>query len=437
MRESKVEPSDIEQSTLSLPNRVNQASQTDQSTEDQSSQYGLDWHHGEAIWTETPDIDAIKALVVDTMGQRERHDSTVIDIEWSDIDVNFHGNSGYYKLYLISSPRLTQKYIFRTTLPVEPFYKIESEVATMAFIRKYTALPVPLIIDYCSSASNPIKFEWILQECAEGTALSETWDDMPFHVKADFTVQMQRHMQLLQDFDFPWIGNLYHARYKDRVNGQPAKWLRVSDGQEQDDPDFVIGRIVSPWSFRGKRRDIMADRGPFTSSSQLMLAKADLQDEYLNLCPSSIGQELLNLQSRREMFQSIKAWEGTHPHREDEHRVLHHSNLSDRDIIVQSDPNSNPIQLSGIINWESVGIVPTWQVGFPHFLKGPSDVELQSRWRPSMSASDSEALMKDRQKADLRQIYGEPLRPALTSKIPRCLKECAEALEQFDQAECC
>lgn len=173
-----------------------------------------------------------------------------------------------------------------------------------------------------------------------------------------------------------------------------------------------------------------------------MLARANLQDEYLQQLAlgstdkSCRVQELLNSQSRREVYQSIKAWEDTHPHHEDEHRVLHHSNLSDRDIIVQSS-NSNPIQLSGIINWECVGTVPTWQVDFPHFLKGPSSSELQSRWRPSMSGSDSEDLMKDRQKADLRQIYGEPLRPALTVKIPQCLQECAEALEQFDQAESC
>ncbi|BCS20306.1 uncharacterized protein APUU_20738A [Aspergillus puulaauensis] len=441
----KVEKSDIQQSTLDHSNRDESRAllpephpKTDHSRADRSinDRYGLEWHHGEAIWTATPDINAIKALVARyTMGQRDDRDifdSRIVDA--SDIRVKFYGNSGYYKLYLVSSPRLEKKYIFRATLPVEPFYKTESEVATMAFIRKYTALPVPRVIHYCSSASNPLKFEWILQEHVEGTALSETWDGMPFHAEAEFAVQMQRQMQLLQDFDFAWLGNLYYSRCKDRVNGQPAEWLRVSDGQEQNDPDFVIGRIVSPWSFEEKRRDMRADRGPFTSSPRLLLAKAELQYECLkHLDSSSIDQELPSSQSKlRELYHSIRAAEGSTYTRENEHRVLHHIDLSDRDIIVQSDPSSsNPIQLSGIINWESVGTVPSWQVDFPHFLQGPSESELQSRWRPFMSASASEALMKDNQKAELRRIYGDPLRPALVGKMPQNLIECAETLEQY------
>lgn len=440
-----VDKSDIQKPTLNHPNRdgftaqlQSPHSKTDESRVDRSinEQYGLDWHHGEAIWTTTPDINAIKALIARyRMGQRDNCDIFDTEsVDASDIRVKFYGNSGYYKLYSVSSPRLAKKYIFRATLPVEPFYKTESEVATMAFIRKYTALPVPLVIDYCSSASNPVKFEWILQEHVEGTALSETWDYMPFHVKAEFAVQMQRQMQLLQDFDFAWLGNLYHSRCKDRVNGQPAEWLRVSDGQEQNDPDFVIGRIVSPWSFEEKRRDMRADRGPFTSSPRLLLAKAELQYECLkHLDSRSIDQELLNSQSKlQEVYHSIRALENSTYTRENEHRVLHHIDLSDRDIIVQSDPSSsNPIQICGIINWESVGTVPSWQVDFPHFLQGPSESELQSRWRPFMSASASEALMEDNQKAELRRIYGDPLRPALVGKMPQYLIECAESLEQY------
>ncbi len=413
------------------------------------SRYGLEWHRGEAVWTETPDIETIKVLVAHVMDPRYNHDSNDFDtkpVDTSDIRVESQGHSGYQKLYLVSSPRLAKKYRFRATLPVESFYKTESEVATMAFIRKYTTLPVPLVIDYCSSASNPLKFEWILQEHVEGTALSETWDDMPFHVKAEFAVQLQRYMQLLQNFDFLWIGNLYYSRCKDRVNGQPAEWLRVSDGQQQNDPEFVIGRIVSPWSFHGRRRDIVVNRGPFVGGSHLMLAKADLQYECLkHHVPGSMDescyrdQEPLKSGSRLlEVRNSIRASEaGRYPHREDEHRVLHHD-ISDRDIVVQSDPNfCNPMQLSGIINWESVGTIPSWQVDFPRFLKGPSDSELQSRWRPFMSASASQALMEDRQKADLRRIYGDPLRPAVAANMPQNIQKCAEILEQFEaNAEC-
>lgn len=446
---AEVHRSDIQQPNLNHPTRADR----DHLQTNQPSQYGLEWDRGEAVWTETPDIDTIKVLVAHVMGPRDDRDRAVFGIQSvdaSDIRVEFQGHSGYQKLYLISSRRLAKKYMFRATLPVEPFYKTESEVATMVFIRKYTSLPVPLVIDYCSSASNPLKFEWIVQEHMEGTALSETWDGMTFHVKAEFAVQLQRYMNLLQNFDFSWIGHLYYSRCKDRVNGQPAEWLRVSDGQQQNDHEFVIGRIVSPWSFRGKRRDIVVNRGPFVSGSHLMLAKADLQYECLKYfkhhVPSSTDesccrdQELLKFKPRLlEVCNSIRASEaGRYPHREDEHRVLHHD-ISDRDIVVQSDPNfCNPMQLSGIINWESVGTIPSWQADFPRFLKGPSDSELQSRWRPFMSASASQALMEDRQKADLRRIYGDPLRPAVAANMPEKLQQCAEILQQSEaNAECC
>lgn len=47
-----------------------------------------------------------------------------------------------------NSPHLPQDYLIRVALPVDPFFKRESEVATLAYIRKYTSIPVPKVLAF-------------------------------------------------------------------------------------------------------------------------------------------------------------------------------------------------------------------------------------------------------------------------------------------------
>jgi hypothetical protein len=49
-------------------------------------------------------------------------------------------------------------YLFRITLPVCPFYKTESEVATLKYIRINTDIPVATVVDWDSSANNDLGF---------------------------------------------------------------------------------------------------------------------------------------------------------------------------------------------------------------------------------------------------------------------------------------
>ena len=55
-------------------------------------------------------------------------------------------------------------HIMRVAIPVEPFFKTESEVATMDYVRKHTSLPVPRVLAYDSSTSNQVGFEWIVMD---------------------------------------------------------------------------------------------------------------------------------------------------------------------------------------------------------------------------------------------------------------------------------
>ena len=61
----------------------------------------------------------------------------------------------------------------RVSLPVEPFFKTESEAATLSYIRTHTSIPVPEVIEWDSSADNPLGFEWVLVDKVEGVCMGE------------------------------------------------------------------------------------------------------------------------------------------------------------------------------------------------------------------------------------------------------------------------
>lgn len=55
-----------------------------------------------------------------------------------------------------------QDLIFRVAMPIYPYYKVESDVATTESVRHSTNITVPIIYAFDSSANNKLGFEWIL-----------------------------------------------------------------------------------------------------------------------------------------------------------------------------------------------------------------------------------------------------------------------------------
>ncbi|KAL4778836.1 phosphotransferase enzyme family-domain-containing protein [Aspergillus varians] len=378
------------------------------------SGYGLRWADVDGSgelnpsWTATPDILTIQTLA-----------AAQLSLDPSDVRIEFFAEGAFNKLYSISSPKLEpQNYLMRVVLPVDPFFKTESEVATMGFVRKHSSLPVPRVVAYSSSASNPLRFEWMLLEYVEGLPLSETWDEMSFDAKADLSMEIRKYLGQLQDFDFSWIGNLYFSKVREQVNGQPAEWLRHSTGDPENDPEFVVGRLVSPWFFRDKCLFLNADRGPFQSSCDLMLAKTDMQIERIkHLSPDPTDYYYCELDEELAKDQL------------DEHRVLHHDDLSVSNIIL--DPAS--FEISGIIDWESVGIYPTWQAStVPYFLRGIEVAEPPPAGTPGVNEDSLVEIRKDWERVRLRRIYGDPVQQAYGCEPSVRQHEFAQNLEEIE-----
>ena len=85
--------------------------------------------------------------------------------------------------------------VFRFTLPVEPFYKTASEVATLSYIREHTSVPVPHVIAYNSTADDEFGFEWILMERIPGVSLKSVWGEMDTEAKEKQTQAVARYVQ--------------------------------------------------------------------------------------------------------------------------------------------------------------------------------------------------------------------------------------------------
>jgi hypothetical protein len=365
------------------------------------------------MWPREPDIDVVRKLAV----------SCLPTDAFTHAEIGLFAQGAFHRLYCISSNLTAVKYLMRVALPVDPFYKTESEVATMEYVRKHSSMPVPRIIAYTSSASNELGFEWILMEKVDGVPLNDVWEAMPFDSKADLTVGFAGFMKQLRACRFPLFGNLYFADVWNQAGYAPilSKHEPAVDVANTDigiDGEFVVGRMVSTRFFRDKRLLLPAHRGPFKTALELVTAETKLLGQRIrHLSPlpaadyySEVDEKLAEdgievLDTFNDLEQVMPRIFSTTDVSEDV-KVLWHDDLSGMNILV--DPESH--KLTGVVDWESVSIVPAWETGggVPYFLQG---IEVLSEPPPIDDPDVNEGslveIRKDWEKVLLRRKYAE------------------------------
>lgn len=161
-----------------------------------------------------------------------------------------------------------------------PQLKVESEVATINYIRTHTKIPVPTIYHYDSNPYNKLGNEYILMSKAPGTPLSFVFshlDDDELHALmrnlANLIIPLSAHR-------FSQTGSLYqHAKGSPTSSG-----IRSTTSSPSSSPlmgpaksDFIVGPIVS-WPFFGEGRGELdhteIDRGPWSSTASYLEACA-------------------------------------------------------------------------------------------------------------------------------------------------------------------
>lgn len=143
-----------------FPSQLNSSTTANISSQD--PQYGLTWVQKsfslESRWNFEPSIEAIKQTV-----QSIRPSAT--------IEVAFLTQGAFNKIYDVRIDN--EMLVMRISLPVDPYYKTASEVATLDWVHRTTNIPVPLIVAHQSSRDSPVGFEWILMAKLPGSPLSE------------------------------------------------------------------------------------------------------------------------------------------------------------------------------------------------------------------------------------------------------------------------
>ena len=358
------------------------------------------------VWPHEPDVAVIKTIA-------KQHLAPLFSNSLDDalLEVAFRAEGAFNRLYEITYNGHETTYMFRATLPVIPFFKTESEVATMAFLRAKTSVPAPRVFAWDSSAKNALGFEWILMEKVGGVELGEVWRRIPWERKLTLVEEIAGFMQQLRNNAFESVGALY---FKQALaiprdgKGNPLIRNEVGDpsvdlnggvqslldrpteentGEDQqsdrnaatvlrpphNEDDFAVGPLFSIVFFMGCRLYLPGDRGPYANSTEWLKAMIDMQmtlaktgrpegdPEYDSHQEEDAPEILEACQQLLEIMPAIFS------HDKDKvSTTLHCSDLNDANILV--DPET--FEILGIVDWECVNIMPHWRTcDYPEFLK--------------------------------------------------------------------
>lgn len=158
------------------------------------------------VWPRQPEMDTFRKVAIHFLPP-----------DFADAHISIFSKGDFHRVYLLKSRSTTAEYMMRVALPVDPFFKTESEVATMEYVRKHSSIPVPKFIAYAASASTKLGFEWILMERIHGVPLDTVWDRMPFEAKMELTAELARSLKQLWERPFPLLGSIYFTELWNQV----------------------------------------------------------------------------------------------------------------------------------------------------------------------------------------------------------------------------
>lgn len=124
------------------------------------------------------------------------------------VRIVFLSSGTFHKAYLITLSD-KQQIVARVARRFMPRLKTESEVATMAYIGRYTDIPVPTVYHYDSSPYNRLGGEYILMSKAKGVPLATIYHSLSHHQLVQLFANLARLFIPLYAHRFPALGSLY------------------------------------------------------------------------------------------------------------------------------------------------------------------------------------------------------------------------------------
>ena len=186
--------------------------------------------------------------------------------ESEDFEIEYLTQGGYNKVYTALTVGIVPRkaFIIRVALPIDLYYRVESDIATTELIRCSTGIPVPIIYAYQSSADKKLGLEWMIMEKINGKELHSAWVDWDYKTKLRLTKTMALWKSQLLRITSDKVGSVY------------MRWIG-------EHVDFYIGRSV--YCFMSGERHFWYDvpRSPYGSLKEwlgawLAFYKAHAQD---------------------------------------------------------------------------------------------------------------------------------------------------------------
>lgn len=276
--------------------------------------------------------------------------------------------------------------IARFTRDKEPLLKTQCELATVAYVRKHTDIPVPETYFVNYNENHVVGAPFVLMEKMEGDRLNYIWFDLPFEHKLSIVEQTANIVGKLADLQFDKIGSF---------NGEGA---------------------VGP--FLNVCRTLMDDpEGPFPTTLELFYGA--LNEKKLHR-PKSSTKWYPAIKELLEGFMEGKESDGTlqAPYR------LIHDDLELYNILVRQSDKNAPPQITGVIDWDWAYVGPLYYLcEYP-----PSILECHNQQAEDDELAELKKLRKHFVKT-IAQRY--PKGSVERADVKRCFKEKSDTLNWF------
>ncbi|KAF2995879.1 hypothetical protein E8E13_004324 [Curvularia kusanoi] len=307
-------------------------------------QPGLQWNdEGLPEWSKDPSTDIMRKLIQQNLDLEEEP------------ELSFFAKGALNKLFAFDCRK--GRFLIRVTLPVAPRAKTDSEIATIAFIRKQTKIPVPEVVAYCDDLENELGFEWMIMRRIEAQPLHDMWHQLPWLKKQLIVQQLAVHWVELFDIRISGIGSIHTSdMYPNRY-----------DGNCED--SVCLGEIVLPGFFMDGRYQLDIDRGPYNSSRNYLNSCLEwVLHSATKLLESEDEDEVEHGQSMQTVYERLQKviprYFRHHSHKEE--TLLLHRDVTAMNILVNKEG-----EIVSIVDWECIAAVPIWQAcELPSLLRG-------------------------------------------------------------------
>ncbi|GBF65387.1 altered inheritance of mitochondria protein 9 [Trichophyton mentagrophytes] len=249
-----------------------------------------------------------------------------------------------------------------------PHQTTASEVATMDFARNVLGTPAPKVYAWNSGTTNTVGAEYIIMERMPGVQLRQVWSSMKLVEKMNLCLDIARYQSAWLSVTFSQFGGLYYTQDVQNCFSQQKTHLYVDEnGAKVQNSRFTIGPVTSREWFDCGRAGLECDRGPWRSvydyykaighREKLAISTlGTLPKQTVMVCGPGLYQpdrskKLSAVEWYLQIVDALIPTESgsiTTP-------CLWHDDLHDENIFV--DP-SNPSKVTGIIDWQSVSLLP-------------------------------------------------------------------------------